>query len=196
MRANERQSEEDMTDMYDYFSDDKEFQKLIPEIDASVAEITPTAPIIDCLKTEETKVKPRRKYVNCSICQKVKRSDHLKRRMKTHGVSDCNTIHTSTIVQPKAEKTKVKRLSKYRNHVVCCICERVMRSDYLKKHMRKKSHAMPNESDIVHGKFIEKLSTEVERKHIDIMSTIPEQYLETKKHYSLDTYQRFINQTL
>ena len=57
---------QDMSDMYDYFSDDKEFQKLIPEIDASMIEITPTAPIIDCLKTEETKVKRKRKYVECT----------------------------------------------------------------------------------------------------------------------------------
>ena len=36
MSENERQSEQDMGDMYDYFSDDSEFQQLIPEIEASI----------------------------------------------------------------------------------------------------------------------------------------------------------------
>ena len=85
MSENEPQDiKQDMSDMYDYFSDDKEFQNLIPEIDASMDEITPTAPIVDCLKTEETKVKRKRKYVECSICLQMKRSDRIKKHIKTH----------------------------------------------------------------------------------------------------------------
>ena len=180
---------QDMSDMYDYFSDDKEFQKLIPEIDASMIEITPTAPIIDCLKTEETKVKRKRKYVECSICLQMKRSDRIKKHMKTHEVS--NTYDTIVFVS----RTQ-RRKSKYRKHVVCCICERVMRTDQLKRHMRKISHAVSDELDTIHGSYIEKLSTESERKHDGIMDNIPEQYLATKKHYSLDTYQRMIKKKI
>ena len=36
MSEKELQSVQDMVDMYDYFSDDSEFQQLIPEIEASI----------------------------------------------------------------------------------------------------------------------------------------------------------------
>ena len=99
-----------MSSISDYFSDDAEFQRLIPEIDASMLETVSIAPIssaiIDYLNTEKLKVKHKRRYVVCSICGLTKRSDHLKRHMKTHGVSDTSTTHTSTIFQSKAVETK------------------------------------------------------------------------------------------
>ena len=121
--------------------------------------------------------------------QRMKRSDHLKRHMKTHEVSD---TYATVVFVSRKEINK----SKYRKHVVCHICERVMRSSHLKRHMRKMSHAVPDELDAVHGSYIEKLSTEVERKHDEIMDTIPEQYLAIKKHYSFDTYQQMIKKKI
>ena len=166
----------DMSNMYDYFSDDKEFQKLISEIDASVVETISVAPSVSATtdyleaRVEETKVKSRRKFVECSICQQMKRSDHLKKHMKTHEVS--NTYTGIVFVSP-TEGNK----SKYRKHVVCPICEQVTRSDHLKRHMRTKSHAKSSQVDIVHGTFIEKLSTVAERKDDEIMCSIKETVL-------------------
>ena len=143
-------------------------------------------------KIEEIKAKGREngnRYVVCRICQRVKRSDKLKMHMKTHEVSDANT---TVVFVSRKERNK----SKYRKHVVCPICERVMRSSHLKRHMHKMSHAIPDELDAVHGSYIEKLSAESERKHDEIMDTIPEQYLAIKKHYSFDTYQRMIKKKI
>ncbi len=58
------------------------------------------------------------------------------------------------------------------------------------------SHAVPDELDTVYGSYIEKLSTESERKHDEIMDTIPEQYLAAKKRYSHDIYQRMIKKKI
>ena len=200
MSENELKLEQVMSEMDDYFSDDKEFQKLIPDIDASMVDTISASPTVSATtdyleaRVEETKVKPIRKYVACSICQQMKRSDHLQKHMKTHEVSDASTRRTSTIFQPKTVETKVRHRSKYRRHVVCCICERAMRSDHLERHMCKMSHAIPKEVDTDHGKlYIEKLSKEIDRKHNNIMSTISGPYLAVKKHYFLDTYQRLRN---
>ena len=200
MSGSEPQLEEDMSSTSDYFFDDAEFQKLIPEIDASIMETVAIGPtssaVINCLNAEKNKVKHKRRYVACSICGLTKRSDHLNRHMKTHEVSDASTRRTVTIFQSKTVQTKVKPRSNYRRHVVCCICERVMRSDHLKRHMCKMSHTIPKEVDTDHGAYIEKLSKEIDRKHNNIMSTIPEQYLAIKKNYSLDTYLRLCNEKI
>ena len=76
---------------------------------------------------------------------------------------------------------------------MCPICERVMLKAYLKRHMRKRSHAIREELETVREFYVEKLSVEklsaeTGRKHNDIMSTILEPYLAIMKHYSSDTY--------
>lgn len=153
MSKSESYLEEDTSILSDYFSDDEEFQKLIPEIDASVKEIVSIAPttsdIINYPSTEKNKI-----------------------------------------------KRKVSRRSQIRRHVVCWICERVMRSDNLNRHLRKKSHSILKEVDSNHEACIEKLSKEIDRQHNNIMSTIPEPYLAIKKHYSMDTYQRLCRENI